>query len=93
MPRRTKKLIAASEVLAAEYFCDSDDDAVCRAVLAGEITTAQVYRALQSFGYRWFPYQGVWKMTYPRWILNFYKIEERILQRRNYELGHNSIAP
>lgn len=78
MPRKTKKLIAASEILAMEYYCDSDDDAVCRAVLAGEVTTGQVYRALHTFGYRWFPERQAWRMTYPRWILNFHKIEERL---------------
>jgi hypothetical protein len=79
--RRTKKLIAASEVLAQEYYCDTDDDTVCQAVLAGKLTHQQVYSALESFGYRWYPNRRAWRMTYPRWILNFHKIEERLSQR------------
>jgi hypothetical protein len=78
MTRRTKKLVQASMMLASEQFCDSDDEAILRAVLAGKVTTNQVYKALHHFGFRW---NGVyWTPVYPKWILNFYKTERSLDQ-------------
>lgn len=75
--RKTKKLIDASRVLADERFCDDDDTAVLRGVQAGVITVKQVYSACQHFGYRWDSKQQRWRLQYPHWVRNWWRIRRK----------------
>jgi len=74
--KKTKKLMAGCEVLEAENYCDCGPGEVFRAVLGGTVAGQQVYNALKYFGYRWNVERQEWRMVYPKWILNFHKIDK-----------------
>lgn len=57
---RTKKLMAAIEVLADERMADCSDGAFISALQAGSITVDQIYRTLQMMRYQWMPSSRYW---------------------------------
>lgn len=58
--RRTRKMMAAIEVLSGEQMADCSNEAFVSALQAGSITVEQIYRTLHLMRYQWKPKRGYW---------------------------------
>ena len=66
--KRTKKLMAAIEVLGDERMADCTEEAFVVALRKGKTNVEQIYRIMAMMGYRWKPKLGYWAWT-PRRLL------------------------
>lgn len=85
--KRTKKLMAAIEVLADEQMADCSDGAFISALEAGSFTVDHIYRTLQSMRFQWKPKRGywVWMPRHLKSVQRMFRIvgsfEEHIVKR------------
>ena len=75
--RKTQKLNKAVQILSGERFADCDVDEFFNLMRRNRITTAQIYTAVQHFGYRWTG--NYWKRQFPRWLENALNERDRAI--------------
>ena len=74
----TKKLRLAAEILGDERLAD-DDEFILKLYRMGNISQKQVYKAVEHFGYRWYPNRGQWRLVLPRWLETAMKRRDRAI--------------
>lgn len=66
MRRTSKKLREAAWILGQDWYGATGDVPVLAAVRAGRVSRAQIYRAVEGFGFRW--RAGSWRLQVPAWL-------------------------
>ncbi|MCK9598086.1 MAG: hypothetical protein M0R06_03530 [Sphaerochaeta sp.] len=72
MARVTLKLKEAAFVLSFEEYGDCGPGDILRLVQAGKVSREQVYRAAESFGFRWDGKR--WRRRFPQWLKNIERV-------------------
>lgn len=77
--RKTKKLLAAAELLASETISDfyGSPGEFLAIAHRRRVTPAQIFKACESLGYRWTG--KAWLRTLPRWLERIKNSERKLI--------------